>query len=393
MKKILLFIILLFIPLVFFRAEEPEIYSENVFLYNVNEKEVMYEKNSDEKIYIASLTKMMTVLVAIENIEDINEMVAFPEIDYDYLLGYTQVGFEEGQEVTYKDLLNAALLASGADATEALAILVSENKSDFIELMNKKAEEIGLNATSFSNTMGKDGSRNYSTVKDVFKLLNYALKNETFYKIFTTLKYTPTAGEKIYSTLYYYNKKANLNTDGIIGLKTGYTSGAGLCMASLFEKNNIKYILVTANAPYSLEEPYQVMDAVSIDNYYYDNYKYINLIEKGDLITTLKLAPFGIKEEIYADKTITDYLIKDKDITYEYEGTIKINGKTHIGDILGEYKIYYDGKEVGSVDVKVEDNFKNKFWIFISKYMWYFIAFVAFIIGIKRFFRKKKRRN
>ena len=102
---------------------------------------------------------------------------------------------------------------------------------------------------------------------------------------------------------------------------------------------------------------------------------------------------FGIKEEIYSDKTITDYLIKGKEITYKYEGTIKINGKTKIGDTLGKYKIYYDGKEVGSLDVKVEDNLKNKFWIFISKYMWYFIGFVAFIIVIKRFLRKKKRRN
>ena len=126
---------------------------------------------------------------------------------------------------------------------------------------------------------------------------------------------------------------------------------------------------------------------------YYDNYRYINLIKKGDLVTTLKLAPFGIKEEIYADKTITDYLIKGKDITYKYEGTTKINGKTKVGDILGKYKIYYDGKEAGSIYVKVEDNFENKFWIFISKYMWYFIGFVVFVIGIKRFLRKKKRRN
>lgn len=393
MKKVLLFIILLCIPFVFFRAKEPEIYSENVFLYNMNEKEVMFEKDADEKIYIASLTKIMTVLVSIENIDDINEKIIFPKIDYDYLLGYTQVGFEEGEIVSYEDLLNGALLASGADATEALAILIGGEKSEFIDLMNKKAKEIGLTNTSFSNTMGKDGNENYSTVKDVFKLLKYALENKKFYKIFTTLKYTPTSGDKIYSTLYYYNKKANLDTDGIIGLKTGYTSGAGLCMASLFEKNNIKYILVTANAPYSLEEPYQVMDAVSIDNYYYNNYRYINLIEKGDFITTLKLAPFGVKEKIYAEKTVRDYLIKGKKISYKYDGSIKISGKTKIGDILGKYKIYYGGKEVGSIDVKVEDNFKNKFWIFIAKYMWYFIILLVIILGIKKFLKKKERRN
>lgn len=392
MKKILFFIILLFIPFVFVNAEELKTYSDNIFLYNLNDNEVLLEKNSEEKIYIASLTKIMTVLVSIENIDNLDKKVSFPTIDYDYLFDYSKVGFYKGEMITYRDLLNAALLASGADATEALAVLVSDNKSDFIDLMNNKAKELKLKNTSFSNTLGKDEKNNYSTVSDVFTLLNEALKNEEFYKIFTTLKYKMSNGETVYSTLYYYNKKANLNTDGIIGVKTGYTNGAGLCMASLFKKNNINYLLITANAPYDTDEPLQIMDAVNIDNYYYDNYDYITLLEKDSLVATLKLSPFGVKEEIYSDKSIEDYLIKDKEISYKYEGSLKINGKTEIGDIVGRYKIYYDGKEVTSIDVKVEDTFKNKFWIFVSKYMWYFIGFIVLLIAFKIIFKKKRRR-
>ncbi len=393
MKKYILFIIMLFIPFICVKAEGLETYSDNIFLYNLNDKEVLLEQNQNEKIYIASLTKIMTVLVSIENIDNLDKKVAFPTIDYNSIYDYSQVGFTEGEIISYRDLLNGALLASGADATEALALLVSDDKADFIDLMNKTAKKIGLNNTSFSNTMGKDDVKNYSTVSDVFELLSYALKNKEFYKIFTTLKYEMSNDKTVYSTLYYYNKKANLNTDGIIGVKTGYTNGAGLCMASLFKKNNINYILITTNAPSDTDEPLQVMDAVNITNYYYNNYEYINLIEEGDLITTLKLAPFNVKEEIYSKETIKDYLLKDKEITYDYEGKTKITGKNKIGDTLGYYIINYNGKEVNRIEVKVEDNFKNKLWIFIAKYIWYFIGIIAFYITFKIIFKKKKRRN
>ncbi len=392
MKKFILFIILIFIPYIALNAEELSTYSNNILLYNLNDNEVLLSKNADEKIYIASLTKIMTVLVSIENIENLDKKINFPKLDYNYLYDYSKVGFAQNEIITYRDLLNGALISSGADATEALAILISGNTKNFINLMNEKSKEINLENTSFSNTIGRDEINNYSTINDVFKLLSYALKNEEFYKIFTTLKYQMTNGKYIYSTLYYYNNIKNLNIDGIIGSKTGYTNKAGLCMASLFKKNNINYILITANAPYNTNEPLQLIDAVGITNYYYNNYDYITLIEKGDLMTTIKLSPFNIKEEIYSKETITDYLFKDKELTYKYEGNSKITGKSKVGDILGIYKIYYDDEEINFIEIKIEDNFKNKFWIFVSKYMFYFIAGIVIFIIIKLKFNGKNKK-
>ena len=174
--KVFLFILLLIIPCT---VKGLDINSKNAILYNLNTNEIIYEKNIDESIKIASLTKMMTTIVALENINNLNDKVIITDKMLEGLieLDASVAGFKVGDIVTYEDLLYGAMLPSGADATRALAISISGNIDDFVLLMNNKAKQLKLTNTYYTNTTGLDYKDNHSTVKDVAILLQYALSN------------------------------------------------------------------------------------------------------------------------------------------------------------------------------------------------------------------------
>jgi serine-type D-Ala-D-Ala carboxypeptidase (penicillin-binding protein 5/6) len=156
-KKIL-FIIIILMCFITVPVKALNVNSKNVVLYKLDTKEKIFGLKSNEKVSIASLTKIMTVIVAIENIKDQNQEIT---ITNDMLKGLAEqeayvVGLKEGQKVTYKDLLYATLIASGADATNALAIGISGSTSKYVKLMNQKAKDLGLNNTSFANPIGLD---------------------------------------------------------------------------------------------------------------------------------------------------------------------------------------------------------------------------------------------
>ena len=146
---------------------------------------MIYEKNSNEQTKVASLTKIMTCLVSLENISNLDDTVTVQYQDLIGLKGYAVAGFRVGDEVSYKDLLYALMLPSGADA----ALALSNNIDNFIDKMNNKAKELNMTNTSFSNPIGMDNDNNYSTAADLSKLLVYSLKNNTFKTIFSSDDY------------------------------------------------------------------------------------------------------------------------------------------------------------------------------------------------------------
>ena len=201
MKKVVLFVTLLLIS---FNVGALELNSKNAVLYNLNENKIIYEENKDEITSIASLTKIMTTLVAIENITNWNEKVT---LNYKVFEGLAEanaavIGLRIGQTVTYNDLIYGMFLASGADATRAIAMSISGSEEKFVELMNKKATELGMKNTSFKNTTGLEANGQYSTVNDVAILLSKALENKKFEEVFTANSYTFSDNSMtVYSTL------------------------------------------------------------------------------------------------------------------------------------------------------------------------------------------------
>ena len=349
--KILIIIIFLLFPINSFAEEFPDIKSKNAIMINLNDDSVIYEKNSTDKTLIASMTKIMTAIVAIENIVDIKEKVILDSSIFKGLANDLSVaGFKENDEVTYEDLLYGALLPSGADATHALAVFISGSEEEFVALMNKKAEELNLKNTHFTNTVGieSEDDMHYSTVEDVATILKYSLKNKTFKKIFESQKYTTSNGKLDFkSTKKGVEKHYERDFSYITGTKTGYTSKAGLCLASTAEKNNIKYLLVTAGAEKNSEYLNHFLDAETLYNYFFENYSYRTILKKNQVIDTIKTI-YNEPVELKSSKNIKLFLRNDINISNlktEYDGEKTLDKTINKDDLIGEIYIY-DGEKV-----------------------------------------------
>lgn len=355
MKKIYAIILTFFISISFVYAEEFDVSSKNIILYNLNDNTVLYNINEDEKVSIASLTKIMTSIVAIENINDLNEFVVIQNKDFEGLNGYSKAGFKVNDKVTYLDLLYGILLPSGADAVNAI-INNTLGYDSFINQMNELAKKIGMNNTSFSNPIGMDDENNYSSAKDVSILLSYALKNDTFKKIFTTKSYTTTNGIKLLRTVDVY--KNGLNTDEILGAKTGFTLDAGRCLASTANLNNVDYMLIVLGSN-PLNASSAIKDSLTIYDYYKDNYSYQKVLSKETEIKRLPIEKSKEKEYIiYGNDDIEMYLKNNADITYEYDGVEKVKYNTKKGALLGKINIYNGDNLLTSLDVHLDKNIK-----------------------------------
>lgn len=353
MKYLIIFLFLL-IPI---NINALEINSEHAILYNMNEDMVLYEKDADTRTYIASLTKIMTTIVAIENIDDINEYVTIP---YEGLEGLIEAnasvaGFRLGQKVTYKDLLYGILLPSGADATKTVAYYIAGSEDNFVDLMNKKAEELGLTNTHFANTSGLDTDNHYSTVREMSIILKYALQNETFKEIYTTNTYTTSDNSLTFKSVYSnYLNRYDLENKYVYGSKTGYTTLAGYCLSTIANYDGVEYMLITTNADGTSNYPLHIMDAQMIYDYYTSNYHYLDIINKSDTLITLDTK--NSKEdklEIKANETISKYLnneITEDDFTFDYSGLKEVNYFTDKGQI-GTLNIKLDNEIIETIPI------------------------------------------
>lgn len=248
--------------------------SPYAILIRLNDGVVM-EKNSEEIIYPASLTKIMTAVVAIENLPDLEKEIILTNAMFEglYEANASMAGFQPGEKVRALDLLYGVLLPSGAESCRALSYEVAGSEQDFVKMMNQKALELGMYNTQFTNAIGLHNKNHYTTVKDVAVLLSYALQNDTFREIFTSFRHsTPSTnihpgGITFYSTLFKELDTLQIRRGEILGGKTGYTDKAGLCLASLAKVGGQEYILVTAGAKGDYHtEQYNITDALMIYN-------------------------------------------------------------------------------------------------------------------------------
>lgn len=362
MKKIFLLIISFFFLLFPVKAVEFNLYSKNALLYNLDEEKVLFEKNSQDKVSIASLTKIMTAIVAIENISDLDEQVSLLAIDFDSLVeaNASVAGFKIGQKVTYRDLLYGLLLPSGADAAQALTRLIAGNRQNFVALMNEKAKSLGMYNTNFENETGLDTLNNYSTASDVAIMFKYALKNATLKEIMTTEKYqTSDKTITLRSTINIFKVAYNLDMDYLLGGKTGTTSKAGRCLASLANYNGTNYIFITLGANVS-SKPETMLDAKEVYTYFMNNYENKNILTKQDKILTLTTKYAKEKTiDFYVSENIIKYVPKDfqkDDLTIEYEGIKEIPFNTKKGEKLGSITISYDNELLKKEDIILQYN-------------------------------------
>ncbi len=348
MKKFLFSILTLLIS---FNVLALDIKSENVILYNLDENKVLFELNSRDRISVASMTKIMTALVALEKIDDLNKKVV---ITYDMVKGLREqnaavVGFEVGEKVTYYDLLYAMLLPSGADGAQGLAVSTYGSVENFVLAMNKKAKELGLVNTHFANPIGLDDEENYSSVEDISIILKEALKNDEFKKAFSTNKYISSNKRHIFISTRVKN---NYDTSFLDGSKTGFTYDAGLCLASTSHYNHVNFLLVTARAPYA-DKLNHFYDAYNIYNYYFNNYSERIILKKNEKLASINLPDKRIIN-LYSDSEIKKYIRNSCVLSSEYDGINVISKDIDLGDKIGEYIIKCDDEVIYKKDVYLQ---------------------------------------
>ena len=255
------------------------LFSPYAYLMDVSTQEVIFEQEGTKRVSPASLTKIMTAYVAIENLNDFKEYVTVPQDIFPYLYSShaSVAGFAAGESVQVIDLLYGCMLPSGADASLTLAIKIAGSEQGFVDLMNKKAQQLGLSDTHFSNVSGLYDSQHYSSARDMAILLSNALKNSQFREIFTAPQYTTAStshnpnGLTFKSTMFARMSSPYFEDGEILGGKTGHISDAGLCLASLAERKGREFILVTMGAegtPYT--DPTHLWDAFTLYGQLYD---------------------------------------------------------------------------------------------------------------------------
>ena len=401
--KILLFIILMSLSINVY-AIEFDLNSQHAILYNLNDNSVLYEKSSKDKTSIASMTKIMTGIVAIENIENLDNKVKLTYADFAGLAeaNAAVAGFRIGEEVTYKDLLYGLMLPSGADAAQSLTRNIAGSTEKFIEMMNQKAKELGCKNTHFVNPTGLDHQEHYSTVEDVATIFQYAIKNEKFLEIIKTKTYTTSNGRLTFkSTIQRAKERYGLGMDYVLGGKTGTTGDAGYCLATIANYNGVDYMLVTAKTVFPSTQPLNYQDAKTIYEYFMNNYGYKNVLSKKDKLVSIK-TKYAKNDQVtfYANKELEMYLensYNKDELIYKYSGIEEIPYDMKKGTKLGKVEVYNKDTLLTTVEIVLEEEQEfdlikfikiNKFQVGIVV-----LSIILLITIITTLIIKKKKKN
>ena len=337
MKKlfIILFAFMILIPIKVQAASE-------IIVMDIDSGRVIFESNSNEKRLIASITKIMTAIVTIENI-DINKTIIVGD---EVLKSYgTNTYISVGEKLRIKDLLYGLLLRSGNDAALTLSYSIDNNPSTFIEKMNSKAKEIGMNNTYFENPHGLDEeTKNYSTAHDMALLSKYAMNNKIYRSIVETKKYSIKTNYKSY---VWFNRNKLLTTyKYCTGGKNGYTPKAGKTLVATASKDQLNLTIVTLNDP----DIYETHE--SLYNYYFSKYKNYTILDKDDL----KLYKSIIDNDVYIDESFI-YPLKEDEIS-KIKTNIKIIDKN--SNRIGIIYVYLDGDLIGKRNLYVKKHSTKK---------------------------------
>ena len=344
MKKLLLLLILLF-PIGCIAIETS---ARSAILMDIDNNRILYEKNINEKRSVASISKIMTAVLAIESGKLDDTVVIGDEINFSYGSGiYIQVG----EEISLKDLVYGLMLRSGNDAALAIAKYVGGSVENFVTMMNNKAKEIGMSNTIFNNPSGLDEAEgNYSTAYDMALLTSYAMKLDDYKEITGTKKYTLTTNKNTYS---WINKNKLLSLyKYTTGGKTGFTEIAKRTPVSTASKNNTNLVVVTLN------DGNDWQDHQNLFEYGFNNYTNLKVLEKGYI--TIYNDTYYDNYKLYV-KNDYYYLLSNSEqsnliFKYELEKIRNINDK----DKVGILNIYLGDKKIHEEDIFVELIYKEK---------------------------------
>lgn len=346
MKKILILLLLLIsIPLV--KAEETEDLAPNAksaIMIEASTGEILFQKNKDEKLAPASMTKMMSMLLIMEEIENgnlkWNEMITTSEKASS--MGGSQIFLKVGEKMTVEDLLKGVAIASGNDAVVALAERVSGSEEQFVKRMNIRAKDLGLKNTNFINATGLTADNHYSSAYDMSLIAKELVKHEKILEFTSTYEDYLRKDTKSPFWLVNTNRLVRFK-EGVDGLKTGFTDEAGYCLTATMKKDNMRLITVVMKEENTSKRS---ADTTKMLDYGFNIYMVQTILDEK---TTIE------KKKVELGKTLTTEIVPKENITIlnkKSDDQKNITYKTNINKIIAPIK---KGDKVGTIDI-IEDN-------------------------------------
>ena len=369
------------------KAAGPSVSSANWILINQDDGRVLASNGADERKYPASTTKIMTAILAIENLD----MNATSTVSNNAVMSISwdssKLGLYEGETFTNYDLIAGMMVASGNDAANVLAEAVSGSVDAFIDLMNKKAADLGCTGTHFSNAHGLTDENHYTTVSDMAKIACYAMGNENFRNIVSLKSFELPTTDQCADRRYFINtnnlltkeRTADYYYSPATGIKTGYTDAALHCLVGSAEKDNVRLISVVLGASNINGVNMSYHDTKALFEWGFENFKNTPVVNAGETEDErgIKYAK-GVKTAILSAKD-SFYILSGKNEEPVIEKEIVLDSALKAplkaGDEVGVIKIKVDGEERGTVALTVDRDYEYSWWSA-------FFASVGRIIGI-----------
>ena len=360
MRKILVF---LFIILITFKVKASDIVpnAKAAILIDPDSKKILYEKNIYDEVSIASLTKMMGLILIFEKIEsnDIkytDKVIASANAAN---MGGSQIWLSKGEELTVDELLKGIIMASANDGIVAMAEYIGGSEENFVKMMNNKAKELNLMHTNFVNPTGLDENNHYSSAYDVAIIATELMKHSDVFK-YTTL-YEDYLRKDTDNKFWLVNTNKLLKSyKGVDGLKTGMTDDAGYCMAVTAKRDNMRILAIVLGEK---EGKVRNQETSKLLDYGFNNYELVNIKNKGEVVGEIALdKAIPNKIDIIVNDDIT--IIQSKsDNKKEYKSEVKLNSLTlpiKSGEVIGKLIIKDNNTIIKEVDLKSNQNMKKR---------------------------------
>lgn len=363
-----------------YEPQEFEVQSKSVVFASIDIDKILYSKDENTKSYPASLTKLLTAVVVVENCSNIDEKVTVHESDFSELSGsgLTVANLKEGEEISIRDLLGTMLVSSSADSADVLAVNIGGSIEYFVKMMNETAKKIGMTNSHFVNTHGMHDEDHYTTATDMYKLASYVLKMPIIYDICCKTKYvveeTNKSDERIFNTTNmmmnegsaYYYKYAN-------GLKTGFTTPAGRCLISTASYEGYHYLCVILGGDDDSRSEFT--DSKNLYRWAFLDFEYRELAPVTEQLAELKVKLSWDNDhvQLFPEKTVSAIIpsgIDNSSIIYDFVSSYDEDGVSapiKKGQVLGYARFVCAGQEIAKVNLVAGEDIDRNFLLLMKE--------------------------
>lgn len=352
-------------------------------LVSMDTGEILYSNNIDYKVSPASITKIMTVTLMLESEKyDPAGKVAMTKEVEDLILGTGSAvsNFQIGEEITQLDLVYTVLMSSFGDCAYLAAIYYGGSVDEFVNMMNDKANELGLTGTHYSNPVGLHDEQTYTTVRDIYTLTTYALKNETFKTVCETSRYTIEATNKsakrtLSTTNFLQDPNTNYYYQYAKGVKTGYTDEAGRCLVSTASYNGYNYMCILMNCPPNADKRYEFLESANLYRWAFNNFSFKQVANSTEPVCEIpvELSLDTDFVSLYFEKPFVTVLPNGADdstiVVKTKLSSDKVEAPIKKGDVLGTADIVYAEQVIGTVNLVAGDSVKASKLLIGIKYV------------------------